>query len=491
MFDNFDVQSLIDGGVKLLTGLLILLIAYIVAVIARRIVRSLLKRTDLDNRIAKSIGGQDSFPIEGAIGTLVFWLIMFFGIIAAFDQWDLEAVTGPLNNLLDSILGFLPSLGGGIILGLVAYVVASIVKILIERGADAAKLDKRIQQLDSDAEVSPSIGSSLATAGFWFVILLFLPSIISRLGMESLVEPINNMLNDFMGFLPNLFSAAIIAVVGWFIARIIRQVITSLLNVADVDRFGRNAGLDLSISNLIGTLVYTIILLLTITQALAALQLDSISGPATNMIDQLFESIPKIFGAGLILVISYILGKLISGLVTSLLQSAGFDSFPSKMGIELKSERSLSEWAGWAVLVGIMVLAITPATTLLGFESLTVLVSLFIAFAGQILVGIIVLGIGFFIANFAANFMKSAGFSPMAVNVVRAAILVLIGAMALTRMGIGEQIVELAFGIGLGAVGIAAALAFGLGSRDIAGREVENFVAKTRANEISSGSKGD
>ena len=65
-------------------------------------------------------------------------------------------------------------------------------------------------------------------------------------------------------------------------------------------------------------------------------------------------------------------------------------------------------------------------------------------------------------------------------NLARIAVLVFVGAMALQQMGIADEIVNLAFGILLGAIGVAAALAFGLGSRDVAGREVEKWVAGMR-----------
>ena len=53
--------------------------------------------------------------------------------------------------------------------------------------------------------------------------------------------------------------------------------------------------------------------------------------------------------------------------------------------------------------------------------------------------------------------------------------------MALRQMGIANEIVNLAFGILFGTIGIAAALAFGLGSRDIAAREVESLLKSLRA----------
>jgi hypothetical protein len=65
--------------------------------------------------------------------------------------------------------------------------------------------------------------------------------------------------------------------------------------------------------------------------------------------------------------------------------------------------------------------------------------------------------------------------------IARGAILVFTGAMALRELGLAEDIVNLAFGLTLGAIAVAAALAFGLGSREIAGREVERMVQEARS----------
>jgi len=54
--------------------------------------------------------------------------------------------------------------------------------------------------------------------------------------------------------------------------------------------------------------------------------------------------------------------------------------------------------------------------------------------------------------------------------------------MALRQMGLAEDIVNLAFGLVLGAIALATAVAFGLGARDAAGRQVEQWVGALEAN---------
>jgi hypothetical protein len=61
--------------------------------------------------------------------------------------------------------------------------------------------------------------------------------------------------------------------------------------------------------------------------------------------------------------------------------------------------------------------------------------------------------------------------------VARIAILVLAGSIAIRYMGLANEIVNLAFGLTLGAVAVAVAIAFGIGGRNVAARKLEEWTA--------------
>jgi hypothetical protein len=146
-------------------------------------------------------------------------------------------------------------------------------------------------------------------------------------------------------------------------------------------------------------------------------------------------------------------------------------------------QRTPSEVVGYLVLVGLMLFATIEAAQILGFEIVAVLVANLLTFAGQIILGIVILGIGLYLANLAAGVVRStAGQNAnLLANVTRLAIIVLTTAMGLRQMGIAEDIVNTAFTLLLGAIAVAVALAFGLGSREIAGREVNNVLNRLRS----------
>ena len=124
-----------------------------------------------------------------------------------------------------------------------------------------------------------------------------------------------------------------------------------------------------------------------------------------------------------------------------------------------------------------MLFASTEAAGLLGFTALTEIVSEFLGFAGHIVVGLVILGIGLFLANLAAAAIRASGsaHASLLTTTARIAIVVLAAAMALRQMGLANEIISLAFGLTLGAVAVAVAIAFGLGGREIAARQLDGW----------------
>lgn len=483
--------SLIGGGLlNLLVGIGILLIGWLVALIAAAVVRGVLRRTTLDDRLAEAIGGDKTDigqKIEKWASRGVFYLIMLFVLVAFFQVLNLTTVAEPLTLLLGMVLAFIPQLIGAALILVVAWIIASVVKFVILRTVRIFKLDERLrEQAALEEKEWISVGEPMSKAAFWFIFLLFLPAVLSTLGLEGLVEPIQRMFSEVLAGLPNAFGAAIIMVVGWFIARIVRQIVVNLLAATNADQLGERMGLTKSLSQLIGAIVYTLILIPTIIAALNTLGVEAISGPAVEMLTIVLNAVPAIFGAALVLGLAYLVGRLVSGLATNLLTGVGFNQWPEKLGLKVQpaeGQRTPAEIVGYIVLVAIMLFAAVEAANLLGFAILAEMIANFVTFGGQIILALVIFAIGLYLANLARSAIISAGGqqATFSANIARLAILTLVGAMALRQMGIANEIVNLAFGILLGTIGVAAALAFGLGCREIAAREVEKRLQGTQS----------
>jgi hypothetical protein len=130
--------------------------------------------------------------------------------------------------------------------------------------------------------------------------------------------------------------------------------------------------------------------------------------------------------------------------VTQFLAGLGFDNILVRLGLAkpgLQAARTPSQVVGWLVMVGIVLAATLGAFTLLNLTSLVVLLSGFILFAARIIAGLLVLGVGLWVATWAANFVLESGWPNkyLLALVARVAVIVMALAMALTTMGLATR----------------------------------------------------
>ncbi len=515
---------------SLIYAIVILIIGWIVATIAASIVKGLLKKTDIDNKLAQWVTGQSqeapSPPIEKWVAAAVYWLILIFTLVAFLQALRLDVVSEPLNNFLQQIFSYLPRVGGAALLLAGAWVVATIAKLLFTNVLSRFNLDDKLAGATEGeaAEGSPFlVNETLGNALYWFILLFFLPLVLDVLQLRGPLEPVQNLLDDILSALPRILTATIIGVLGWLIARIVRGIATNLLSATGVDSLGERFGLGrdaqaASLSSIIGTVVYVLILIPTAIAALNALQIEAISAPAVDMLELILLMIPRIFAAIVILGVFYFIGQFVSELVSSLLTSVGFNNIFRWLGLPQLQEqipteptqptpasqepvdepspyvrptpenqlaaqaRTPSEIVGLIVLVAIVLVGAVAATEVLQFEQLTTIVQAVLRISLRVLSGVIIFGVGLYFANLAFNLI-STGSKQMNIlaQTARIAIIAFVAALSLQQMGIAPDIVNLAFGLLLGSIAVAIAIAFGLGGRDIASEQIREWLSSFKS----------
>jgi hypothetical protein len=260
----------------LLGAVAILLIGWFIAVGLRALVRQGLHSLGMNSRFT-SLTDQ-KIDLENALAFAV-------GVL---NTLNLSILSSPFSAVTTQLFDFAPRLFAGLILGVVALLVASIGRAGINKALDSTKLDEK---LSAHAGMSPmSVG--LGHAVFWIIILLFLPSILSALKMEGLLEPLRDMSSKVLDMLPNILAAVVIGGVGWIVAQVLRNISVNLLRAAGADNVGTKAGMSekVQISNLVGTLVFVVVFLPALIAALDALKVQAISGPAIGMLDVMMQS---------------------------------------------------------------------------------------------------------------------------------------------------------------------------------------------------------
>lgn len=373
------------------------------------------------------------------------------------------------------VLGtYIPKALGALVLLVVAWVVASLLKAVIVRLGRAAKLDDRV-----GFPATASFGDIV----YWLVFLFFLPGILESLGLEQLLLPIQSMISKIMNFLPNLLAAGIIFFIGYFVAKLVRNIATNLLAASGADNLPSKLGFagamgNGKVSTIVGTVVFALIIIPVAEMALSALQLDVITRPLEAMMTKMVTALPNIIVAAAIVAIASFLGRLLGRFVSDLLAGVGFDSLVAKAGIKsCEGNCSPSSIFGWVATAGVILLAVMEAADLIGFTALSGLVKQFSVFASQLVAGVVILGLGVYLSSLATKAIIGAGVprAELLAGVARIAILVFAATMALREIGLASDIVNMAFGLLLGAVALAVALSFGLGGRESAGKLIEEW----------------
>jgi hypothetical protein len=465
---------------NIIGALAILILGWIIAVAARAGSMRLLALLKVNQRIQESTG--QKLDVEHGIASGVFWVFLLLTVLGVLNALDLELVSDPFQVLVVQIFGYLPRLAAGTILVVIAWLLATVLRALVTRGLEKSSIDEQLSKSAGMEPMSKNVGNVL----FWLVILLFIPAILGAYNLEGLLAPVQGMVNKALGVLPNVFAAVAIGFVGWLVAKVMRGLVVNLLAAAGADQAGHKAGLESSvqISRVTGTLVFIFIFIPTLIAALDALQIEAVSRPATDMLTRILAAVPHLVAAGLILVVTWYVAKFASALVTRLLNGMGLDTVPEKIGLSgsFGGELKPSALAGMLIMFFAMLFATVEAANQLDFTQVRDVVTTFIGFAGNILLGSVILLIGFWLANVAHTALTRASGTSSATlaNVARIAILGLVIAMGLRAMGIADDIVNLAFALAFGAVAVAVALSFGLGGREAAGKQMDYWLSKLR-----------
>jgi len=201
-----------------------------------------------------------------------------------------------------------------------------------------------------------------------------LPAVLGSAGMEGLLVPMQAMAQKFLNFLPNLVGAGLIFGIGWVVATVVKRALISVLKAEQTDKLAEKAGLmtitgETGVSNFLGVLAFTLLIIPVAIAALDALNIQSIVVPAKQMLQSFLEAIPNIFAAAILLLLTFIIGKFASNALTVLLPPLGFDSIGSKIGLqkEVVGKTTMAQIAGHLAFFAIIIFGVIEAAKLLNF----------------------------------------------------------------------------------------------------------------------------
>lgn len=386
----------------------------------------------------------------------------------------MELMNQMLEPMISRIGSVLPGVIGAILVLIVGLLVARGISKLVYSLLKRINLEKHTDKYGQGMMVA----KPLSKVVYFFLSIFVMLIVLDMLGVNNVFEPLEAMLQNFFAFIPNIVAAAVIGYIGYFLAKLVSEGVGILSN--GINNLSYRLGFDptkLNLTKIAKQVVFIFVFVPILIIALDALQIKAISEPATEMLSRLVNAVPNILAAAIIIGVFFILGKFVVETLSNLLRSVGADTLPSKMGISsLLGNTSLSKLISNAAYFFIMFAAIISALEKLEMTSIVEPLQGLISVAGKIIFGLVVMMIGVWLGNIIKRSLATGTLGTFG----QVAAVGFFFAIALKAMGIADSIVNLAFGLTLGAVAVAFALSFGLGGREAAGRHLDHLLGRFR-----------
>lgn len=198
----------------------------------------------------------------------------------------MDDINATLTNLTDSKtwVGIWDTIAPwlyGILLIIVVYFVAKIIRGILSKTLKKIKLDQQATKL-LRGKGKLSLVDPISTVVYYLVWLLALPTILEKFSLSSLAVSINSLIDDVMNFIPNLVSALLIFAIFYFIANGVKTIIEKVLEGIDMKNWLDKMGLKgltekVDPVKLLANIAFFIILLTAVNQSLRILDLPVLS----------------------------------------------------------------------------------------------------------------------------------------------------------------------------------------------------------------------
>lgn len=379
-----------------------------------------------------------------------------------------------VNNIVAWVNDSLHSVLGAVVVFVVGWLLALLVKKIVHGLMKKTEWDERLLG-------NTIVDTNKFIANFVYYILMFiiLLLVLEILGVSYVLDPIKGMYSGFIAFIPKI----IFSIITFFIGYIIAKFVSNLIKMAGslFDRLANKIGFKETdkLVYFVQQVVFIIVFIPFIIQGLNALELDAITNPANNVLHQMLDAVPNIIGATLIISVFAIGGRFITSFVKDLLSNLGMDTLMERLQLKnVLGEQKLSGIVANILFYFMVFFGVISGVEMLGLDRLAEVLHTILNLSGNVLFGLIILVMGNFLGSIIYKSMNASNENSFVAGIARVAIIGLFLAIALRTMGIANSIVELAFGLTLGAIAIAVALSYGLGGREAAGKHMEQILKK-------------
>lgn len=305
------LSSILGGVGSIIAAALILLVAFVVASIVKSLVLKLIDKTKLKDFLGKVDTEDKPGSAREFIGKLVYLLVFLLFVPGIFSALGLGSVMAPINNILSVIWGYVPNLVAAAIVLVVGNLIAKLVRQLLVPVFDKLNVNKLQEKAGIEVKNADRLSNTLA---YIVYVLILIPTVIMALNVLNITVisvPAVGMLNDVIGFIPNIVVGLVIIVIGCMIGKLVGQIVTKLIASAGLDAKLQGLldekGQKFVLSKVTGGVVYAVVVIFFVVEGLNVLKLDVLTNVGTFIIAYM----PNVLAAVLILGAALIVGSMV------------------------------------------------------------------------------------------------------------------------------------------------------------------------------------
>jgi len=206
---------------------------------------------------------------------------------------------------------------------------------------------------------------------------------------------------------------------------------------------------------------------------------DVVMPAMEGIVQDILGILPELAGALTILILGWIIARVVSSILSKLLNKIGFNSIAEKAGIADFLKRSgykkdVSHVVGRLAYWTIMLMFLLSAAEALKLQALAETLQKAVAYIPNLIVIVVVVVFGALLAKMAGRLTRGAAasagidFADLLGSLATNLIMIAIAVIAISQLEIQSAVLDYAFIALMGAIALAIAITLGFGTRDIA-----------------------
>ncbi|PTI79632.1 hypothetical protein BU064_04715 [Staphylococcus succinus] len=306
--------------------------------------------------------------------------------------------------------------------------------------------------------------------------------------MNKILDSLMSVLDKIISFVPNIIGALIFLLIAWIIAVIVKKIIVKGLGALGFESWLQKKGLvdadsgkseSAGIIQTFGKLAYFLVFLLFLPSVFDTLNMQSVSKPIKGMTSSILNFAPKIIVAVIILVLGLFIAKVLGTLVKNLLASLNVSRFNRYVNFgDNKDSIDIPTAAGWVITTLIGLFFTVQALNTVNLSVLNKIGEAIIGYLPLVISAAIILALGLIGGNLVSKLINKSTGNAMLAEIVKYLVIIVSVFMTLDQLNFAQSIVNVAFLLILGAVAVAFAIAFGIGGKAFAEKQLSKFSDK-------------